>query len=749
MDTFSVCVTIVSALLSIAYPIIIQITSNDKYSSEVLLNLFDNKTERKVFLPNLILVLIFIGIYLLNLSSLFQFKTNWVNFIFENSALIIISILTILLIINFIRLVKIVQTFYRTSALIEYLSKYKNEVIENNNFETFDCLADLLYWSIQNQDTNASKQLSNYFYDIFQDYREKHDGKQALIFPDKFYLMIYRTIEKIVNTDKNVLHVIEHRAVSGIWILGEYSNTAMISEESYRWLWKNLVLMVNKDKDDLIFNFWENSHQFFKYNFEYISPEYQFEDGEYFILNQKEIDLSNILRDNFFEFHIALGGLLLFKQKFDLIKKIFNYTTSIPADYVLLPKHMFEIYQLFLNFFDPYDRKYPWITHKYYFPGLNGLNADREIKDWICKYLSLLFIRQLNITSHYSGYDPTELHNLPNELAEKRFWAENIKYFNNYIDDILKAEDGILKIFGFNEDKNIYLTKAKQLEEKVIQDYSIQEQTNEPTKEKVQLFYESSNDILKSVFSKYKEIGNEGILPPGEEILEFNIQGLSNITDKSTFLDNGIEHMNFHTFLAESVSKRISEGYFQIFNSKTTTKFVFEQENVFTAISKMKLNPDLHLIIVFGFINIEYYIENLKTENLLKDKYNGISIRYYSGTAYGLSNSIFILNKEDLPFVEYIELNNEIEDLYELERINTDFNIYATVSDLNKNTKLRTELEKDKNSNNENLTKSVLQAIMFKILIKWKKEIKMYQIYVKNSYDEKRKESNIDEVKAF
>lgn len=749
MDTFSVCITIVSALLGIAYPIIIQITSNDKYSSEAILNLFDNKLEKKVFLPNLILVLIFIGIYLLKLPPIFKFKTNNINILLENSALIIIFILTVLLIINFIRLVLKVQTFYRTSALIKYLSKYKNKVIEDNNFETFECLADLLYWSIQNQDINASKQLSNYFYDIFQKYREKYSDKQALIFPDKFYLMIYNTIEKIVNTDKNVLHVIEHRAVSGIWILGEYSNTTKISEESYRWLWLNLVLMANKDKDDLIFDFWKNSHQFYKFNFDYISPEYQFEDGKYIIINQIEIDERNTLRDSFFEFHIALGGLLLFKQKFDLLKKIFNYTTSIPPDYVLLPKQMIEIYQSFMKFYDPYDREYPWITHKYYFPGLEGLNADREIKEWICKYLSLLFIRQLNITSHYMNYDPLELYNLPNNLAEKRLWAENIKYFKNYIDIVLKMDDGILKTFRFNEEKIIYQEKAIQFEEKIIEDYSVQEQANEPVKEKVQLFYESSNYILESIFSQYKEISNKGELPVEEEIDIFNIQGLSDITSKNTFLDVGIDHLNFHTFIAESISKKISDGYFQIFNSKATTKFVFEQENVFTAISKMKLNSDINLIVVFGFINIEYYIENLKIENLSKEKFNDVEIRYYSGRSYGLSNSIFVLNKEDLPFVDYIELNNEIVELYELVRINKKFNIYATVSDLNKNTKLRTELEKDKNSNNENLTKSVLQAIMFKILFKWKKGIKMNQIYVKDSYDEKRKESNIDDVKPF
>ena len=628
------------------------------------------------------------------------------------------------------------------------MSKYKYEVIDYNKFETFDCLSDLLHWAIQNQDSNASKQLSDYFYEIFQLYREKHNGEQALIYPDKFYSMIYITIEKIVNTDKNTLHVIEHRAISGIWILGEYSNTNKISEESYTWLWRNLVLAINKDKDDLVFEFWENSHQFYKFNFDYIQSEYEYTDNEYVIINQKEIDERNMFRSHFFEFHIALGGLLVFKRKFDLLKKIFNYTTSIPPDYVLLPKQMIEIYQSFINFFDPFDRKYSWITHKYYFPGLNGLNADREIKEWICKYIGLLFIRQLNIRSHYNNYNPQELYNLPSELAEKRLWSENIKYFKSFIDDFLKTEIKTLTLFDFDPTID-YSDKADEFEFQIKEDYNSNKLQKEPEREKVELFFETSNDILKKTFFQYKGLSNLGVLTQEEETGIFNIQGQGNVTSKDTFLEVGVHHMNYHSFLAESVSRQISEGYFQIFNANATTKFVFEQENVFEAISKMKLNPNKHIIVIFGYINIEYYIDILKIENLSRYMFNEIEMRYYSGISYGLTNSIFIIEKDSLPFVEHVKLNKEIIDLYQLDIINTEYNIYATVSDLNTNNKLRTELEKEKNLSDENLKESVWQGISFRIIIKWKKEIKMNQIHVKNAYDESRKLSDLENVNPF
>lgn len=748
MDTFSVCVTIVSVILGIAYPIITQITSNDKYSSEAILNLFNSMQEKKIFLPNLILALISIGVYLIAGNPLFKFNCFFLDWLVINSASIVVFIATTTLVINFIRLVMKVEIFYRTSALINYLAKFKYEVIDHNKFETFDCLSDLLYWSVQNQDSNANKQLLGYFNEIFHLYREKYKEEYALVYPDSFYSMLYNLVKKIVNTDKNSLHVIEHKAITGVWILGSNFNANKISEESYIWLWRNLALAISNDKDDLVFQFWENSHQFYKFNFDYIQPEYDYINEEYVVINQNTIDERNKLRSHFFEFHIALGGLLVFKQKFELLKRIFNYTTSIPPDYVLLPKQMIEIYQSFFDFFDPFDRKNSWISHKYYFPGLKGLNADREIKEWICKYIGLLFIRQLNVKSHYVNYNPHELYNLPSELSEKRFWSENVRYFKSFINELLEEKIDLLSFLNFNNDIN-YIEKAADYEKQVVNDFIKSKEEELPKEEKVNLFLNTSNNILENTFSKYKDLRNLGVLSPKDETNLFYIKGHGIVTIKDAFLDVGVDHMNFHSFLAESVSKKVSEGYFQIFNSNVTTTFVFEQQNVFEAILKMKLNAEEHLIIVFGFVNIEYYIDILKVENLSKHKFNEVEIRYYSGTAYGLTNSIFILNKNELPYIEYVELDKEIVDLYDLKRINEDYNIYATVSDLSSNVTLRNELEKENKFNEKELLESVWQAISFKTIFKWKKEVKMYRIYVKNAYDDNRKLSDINDVLTF
>src|SRR5690554_442699 len=129
---------------------------------------------------------------------------------------------------------------------------------------------------------------------------------------------------------------------------------------------------------------------------------------------------------------------------------------------------MTQVFNMFFKFFDPFERHFPWITHKYNFPGLEGLNADRTIKGWICKYISLLFIRQLNLQSNFISWSPTESPRLPQELAEKRFWAENIKYFKPILEKTLEENEILLRELNYSTEKEKYIEKFEAIEKIII-----------------------------------------------------------------------------------------------------------------------------------------------------------------------------------------------------------------------------------------------------------------------------------------
>ena len=82
---------------------------------------------------------------------------------------------------------------------------------------------------------------------------------------------------------------------------------------------------ISYDKDDFI-AYWRKAHQLCSLFMPAIYPEY---DSTYKdVINQTEIDKRNKERRDFLEFHYVLGGLLMYKQKYNIIKELIYYFTS-------------------------------------------------------------------------------------------------------------------------------------------------------------------------------------------------------------------------------------------------------------------------------------------------------------------------------------------------------------------------------------------------------------------------------------
>src|SRR5690625_7778191 len=99
-------------------------------------------------------------------------------------------------------------------------------------------------------------------------------------------------------------------------------------------------------------------------------------------------------QERFLEFCNAFGGLVLYRERYDLLKRMFSYTNSKPPKYELLPDTMNEVINIYFNVRDPYNHSHRWITHKYEFPQTEGTNAEEAINTWRSRKAALLFFRQ-------------------------------------------------------------------------------------------------------------------------------------------------------------------------------------------------------------------------------------------------------------------------------------------------------------------------------------------------------------------
>lgn len=747
-DIFSVIIGFVTALLGIAYPIIIQITIEDKYSSETILDLFEYNKWNLTFKYSLYTSITFIGIYLLEIPRITDFKVDFTNTFIENLAFIILSFSTISLIYSFFRLMNVIKTFNRTSSLRDYLIKKDNEKTDDSSFIYFDALSDITYWAIQKQDTKIAKELSRYFYRVFYNYRSDNleiQKDSGIIYPDRYYWLVYGIIQKIIGLEKNSLLTLENRTVSGIWLLGEFQKSK-ISEKTYTWLWNNLSLIIENNKSNLSFQYWKTAHQYIQFNLDYIPQDFEYDETlkKHIINNKKEIKEREKERERFLEFHYALGGLILYKKDINLIKKIFNYTTSTPPSRPLLPMNMTEVFNKFFKFFDPYERHFTWISEKYSFPEMESVSDLRTINLLICKYIGVLYLRQFNINTYYTYQKPTEKPNIPSEISEKRLWLENIKYFNNIVFELM--EEKIPEKLGFK--KMNYLSLIEEFSIVLKEDFELSLKNVKIEKSKVEFFIESSKGIIKKTFDEFSKIFSSSKFIKKEDTDDYLIDGLSNVTEKGAYYENGISYLNYDSFLAEGVVKKIRERIINSFNYNLSKKYILNQEDVFKAIEKLDLN-DNHIIVGFGF-SILFYIDRLQVPNLSKNRFKNTELILIPYNTHNVINSIFILRKTDLPELTFEKIKKEYRELNELETIIEKYKVYASVIDLNVNDKKREELLKEEEySDEDKLKKSVFQNISFTSKLSWRKEFKIIKIQVRNNWDNLEGLNTLNDIEKY
>ena len=198
-------------------------------------------------------------------------------------------------------------------------------------------------------------------------------------------------------------------------------------------MWRNLLLAIRYEQDDLIMNHWETCNQYYNYSLPYIHEEYDY-NSENFQVSSKEIVEKRVKeRQRFIEFHYALGGLLTYKERYACLMRIFNYTQNEPPKYELLPESMYEIFKFYADIRDIYERKYSWISHIYPFPETSGIGADSITKKWIMSYMAILFLRQYTIYPYLTTMKPLDFPPTPSTQSEIKQWVEGLDFFKKLV----------------------------------------------------------------------------------------------------------------------------------------------------------------------------------------------------------------------------------------------------------------------------------------------------------------------------
>jgi hypothetical protein len=750
-NIISIYVALDITIIGIAYPIIIDKISNigSKYSSDYLSELFEKEFPQRKFGLKIFgkrISYFILSIYLTVLSFftlIFKFEPlfDWEKYwIINNSSNLLVFLTSTTLIIFFFTWQNKIRLYnHKSTKLLNYLIyKYSNSKKPDNDENYYlKTINEFAYYAIRNQDIHIQKTLVSFYFDEFSKLQKNHHNETPLIYPIDLYQLNYNVTSELVDRHKNKLRVLEHRAVSGIWILGEGFSAISTSQESYTWLWRNINLIV--EKTDFLKMYWQCAHQHYDYKLNNVEGEkYNYETNQHH--NQKAIDKRIEERKEFLEFNYAFGGLLIFKQNYNALRFIFNHSTSLPPDYVLLPIHMTEIFEMLHIFSDNNYLLENNIEFKYPFSGIDDY-WGQDIRFCINSYLALLFIRQFSLRRFMTFHDFQGLPNLPSKIAELNYWLSNILIFENNIEKV-KSNKELMTTLDYNAiifEDSINNTFSKFLEElKAKIKEKIKENENNITlyPPKILQFTEKTDEILENAFNRYKVLQNQNDISNQDDVTKFEVNGLNTNYPKQAFTEDD-SYIDYDTSFANQVVINKLDYYIpNSFLTARTKRYLLKESDLNSAIKKLEIDSNYAIVA----INPSYgKLESIKEFNNLIINLNSTNNR--------IKDTFFVLKKDALPTIKNLEFKeSEIKIDFLTSRNN---NVYTSILDLNleENDEIRKRWL-DKGTEND-LRKQVQITIAFKTIITWKNQRNVTQLNIYTKFREQGIISELKDIKAL
>ena len=748
---------LIIAVFVFALPLLLQTITriDDKYNSTKLIETFRKDWICNWYIGILIASIVTCFFWCLQLPRICDF--GCLNILIENSALILVSLSTIGLIVMTFLIVLLTYWYYLPKKLLEHLTK-KHDKTKDKNKKTlyFEAISKLLFYSINKADEPLARKLLEFFYGVFISFRRGKEG-EIIEYPQEYYDAVFEANELLCERRKKTISYFNDSTLFHLF-LDEYQHT-IISPKTYSFLWRLFIQALNYDKEDFIIAYWRKAHQLFNLFLKEIYPNTKYQDDKLITTTTEEIERRKKERETFLEFHYALGGLLMYKQKYEIIKEIMNYTQQEPPRYVLVPERMEEVIFRYMNI-SYEDYRNPWYYRANYpFPDINNINEDDIIRMWIKRYLAVLFLRQYTLHEYYTFSKTLQMPLPPTELPKMKHWNDELDNLSDYVDEYLKNKSILDKLelselyqkgWFKNNNKEEPIDLINKLKAQIDNSFEKTKQNQEIDSEKEKEFKNETVKILKPTFEKFSNLFSNTQI--GDDCKIHFIGGRYNILDKAAFVKNQeISYMNFDSIVAEGVNTEFQYYALNTFSLMFPQKYSFQDKDIFPAIDRLNLSSEKFVIIAIG-LNLDYFsypqIDGLRKTN--EDwSYNDIEIIEINNYMNELvSQSLFIVKKEDLPYITFVEKNKGISDKYKLEKIDDEYNIYASLIDLNKAENIEIKNKIAKNGEQKDLSKSVLVCVDIKAEIRYKTHT-CIQLKSFSQFDDRGTVGNIENVKSI
>lgn len=745
----SALIPMIIAIFALAFPLLIQTISriDDKYNSTKLIELFKNECISKWYIGTLFSAIAAYILWLLQLHP--WFYGYW---FLDNSALFLLLISSIALIAMTFIITYLTYIYFVPNKLLNHLIKLYNKTRDEKlKNEYFEAISKILFYSINKADELLARDLASFLAKIFAQIKGQNTSN-VIVYPKEFYNTIFEANELLCKRDKRTISLFNEGALFDLFL------DVKISSDTYRFIWKCLIQAIRYDRTDIVFAYWRKAHQLFSLFMPSIHPILDYSVTPFATTNQSEIDKRETERDNYLEFHYMIGAVLLYKQKYNILKEIMNFTQMKPPKYVLVPERMQQVIEKYMEI-DSNEYTNPvYYEQRYWFPEIYGVNSEGLIRLWLKRYLSVLFLRQYTLAEYNVNSYRLSMPSVPENLYELSRWKEESNSLEYIVNDYLTQSEILTKL-GFEQfsDKEWFKNNNKMEPSILIENFKKELQNKflevkrtqpiSPDKEKE--FQEKTIKYLKPILKKYSSIFTNNSI--GADFKKFFIDGQHYILEKAAFSSNqDVSYINTDSITAEAVSMQFQYYALNSLILIFPKKYILVEKDMFLVLDKFDIDSSNFIIISIG-LDIEYYSHfNIEKLNKLDGRwyYNEIEIQELDfGMNELAGQSLFILRKEDLPNIIFREVNGELRKKFNLDRIDETLNLYTKINNLSlpENKQLKVEVEKE--SNESDLSEKVLVCVDINVEIQLKQNIKCIQLKAFSPFDDRGQHNEISDVK--
>lgn len=498
-----------------------------------------------------------------------------------------------------------------------------------------------------------------------------------------------------------------------------------LSNDAYRLLWNNLQVQLFYDQEDWIYEYWGAAVQ--AYDLELMPlyegmPAYDNPDK---LISIMDVGKRNESRKRFKEFHITLCANIMREKRYDLLGKLTGYYRSMTPEYEypLVPSSFAEIMDALQSIEDS-PRLGFGVENYYPMRDMKGI-VDGIVLGNVKQYLTFLFVRSFSnigrLERAYAYY--------PETIGGLKRMDEDIDYMQRQLPSVLMNQE-LMNTLSFTDLKKTK-EKMRVFIESIRGEITKREKIFKQTKP-------NDADLIKENLLEVKELVKQSLCDYSLFVKEvknnannktYYLNGVSIYLYPNTAFqhDAGISYVNMAESVTDASIGRIQHGFASFFYLKEQKRFKINSEEVFAALDRLGIEDDF--VIVAFDIYWDFYmhkgVDSLEKENG-KYSYKGVPIIcLHGGPTDIVSQTIYVMKKNDLPSLSYLAPVEEYIKQYELQLLDDDYKLYGSIVQLSRNKEL---LKKVDNMSEEEAKEESLFNVFINAKIAWRQSAPVVSI---------------------